>query len=198
MCNSHRRDLIFWDSTGESSQATRCGRVLSLAMWSCRRASSKQRSLSQGRTAPLEREGLLWGDGECCQIVSDQSQKGNITASCYITPPRLQLVLGYFLSQIAYPRKAATAQLLPLTRARSSLNRQRSFAVWAHCYQPKLAGFHLDWVVGTCWLWFEGSLNVGGGGVELEFPEQTEPMLSVTSFSELRMELWASELLQTQ
>lgn len=57
--------------------------------------------------AGLEREGLLWVDGECCQIVNDQPQKGNITASCYITPPRLQLVLGYFLSQIVYPRKGA-------------------------------------------------------------------------------------------
>lgn len=53
--------------------------------------------------------GLALRRWECCQMVSDQSQKGNIAASCYITPPRLQLVLGYFLSQIAYPRKAATA-----------------------------------------------------------------------------------------
>lgn len=141
-------NLIFWDSAGRFIPPGKVGKRQSLAMWSCRQSElhlAELKGPKAGGDTLLER-GVL----SRLKVLSDckwSAAEGKHQSFLLHHWPRLQLVLGYFLSQIAYPRKGAALLSHSETRARNSLNRQRSYAPWIHCYQQKLAAFHLDCVL---------------------------------------------------
>lgn len=126
---------LIWDSTEEIYPQARWGSLKALQWDPAGRVRSSQQSwriLKQEVTLSAGEKGLLWVDWKCCHIVSAHSRRGTSELPVTSLWPRLQLVLGYFLSQITHLRRAALLSYSE-TRARSSLIRQRSYAVWIHC-----------------------------------------------------------------
>lgn len=99
-------EILQWDPAGRVSLGQQSSVVLRQEMALC------------------GREELFWGAWKCCQIVSDQQRRETSALPVTSLWPRLQLVLGYFLSQIAHPRRGAERLSHSEPRARSSLKRQ--------------------------------------------------------------------------
>ena len=110
------------------------GKGESLAIWSWRQGEVQQAELGDpkaGGDTLLERL-LFWVDWRLVTLYVLSSRRETSELPVTSLWPRLQLVLGYFLSQMAYPRKAVLL-FYSETGARSSLNRHTSYAVWTHC-----------------------------------------------------------------